>query len=281
MPTDRGSPVLTNLPESTEIRVAFLVNNDGLSDSRVVKTAEVMANAGFNCTVFGCTQSSFSRQTVVRNGVQYQILPLKRSSLISAICALLPRAYSQLMRAAIRRTTGRPLRDVDSSNTSKNSELHSAALISTSPSTIVARTAAELAAAECSAAPQTTSKNDDQTPPRLSLLKRVARTTILCTRWMLRSARSLRPGSGDSFRSRLQPENFHSRCQSSVRALSQNLPSSLIDCKTIRRLSIAMSCGPWSQAHFPYLARQTDFSFTTRTNSSSIATTTGQRIPTD
>lgn len=74
-------------------RVAFLVNNPGWNDTRVVKTAQVMARSGFRCVVFGCDRSASTVRTLSVNGVNYVVLPLAKGFLASLIASVFPETY--------------------------------------------------------------------------------------------------------------------------------------------------------------------------------------------
>lgn len=56
-------------------RVVMAVNNPATIDNRVVKSAEAMASAGYECHVVGLLRSGFESEEY-RNGVQYHRVPL-------------------------------------------------------------------------------------------------------------------------------------------------------------------------------------------------------------
>ena len=62
------------------VRIVMAVNNAGSNDHRVVKSAEVAVEAGYECHVVGLLRSGFSAYEII-NGVHYHRLPLRNSIL--------------------------------------------------------------------------------------------------------------------------------------------------------------------------------------------------------
>ena len=73
--------------------IHFFVNNSGLSDVRVVKTAEVLAEKGHQAIVFGCDGAQSGVSKCVRNKVTYVILPLKSGFVRGCLANCLVRPY--------------------------------------------------------------------------------------------------------------------------------------------------------------------------------------------
>jgi hypothetical protein len=75
-------------------RVVMAVNNPATNDYRVVKSAEMVARAGFECHVVGVLKPGFKTIEVV-NGVTYHRVKLS-TSLHGYFAGFLPRAYVYL-----------------------------------------------------------------------------------------------------------------------------------------------------------------------------------------
>ena len=189
------------------IRIAFLVNNEGHGDSRVVKTAEVMAAEGFECTVFGCSRAGSSPQLIIRNGVRYEVLPLKGSSALSALCALIPLAYARWTKISHQYHPSRRERGIRSTGDFQDGELSPAQHAGITEPTFAARTAADFRSLGSRKQEADPTESDGLIPPQLPFLKLCARHAILMKRRLARTCqRILRIFSGH-LGPKLQPRN--------------------------------------------------------------------------